>query len=130
MGQLGYYLFLIMGFLFLVNALVVAALAVIHRRRAIPVTAEVIAMRETTTSDGGPAFAPVFRIVDGQDAGRIWESWAASNPAMHAVGDILPASYNARTGVIQSGKVRTGSVMLAFGMFVASLACFTIVAVF
>ena len=128
MGALGSWLFAVMGGLFLLNAVVVGVLAFLHRRRGIPVTAEVVALRETTTSDGGPASAPVFRIRDGEHAGTVWESRASSSPDMHAVGDVVDATYDPRTGVIQSGAVRRGSVLLALGMLAASAACLGVAA--
>ena len=130
MSQLGTYLFLIMGGLFLANAVVVAILAVLHRRRGIAVTAEVVDMRETTTSDGGPAFAPVFLVRGGEHSGKVWASWAASDPAVHEIGEVLPATYDPRTGVIQSKAVRKGTVLFAVGMLVAAIACFSVAAAY
>ena len=130
MSALGTWLFGVMGGLFLLNSVVIGLLAILHRKRGIPVTAEVVAMRETTTSDDGPASAPVFRILDGEHAGTVWESWASSSPDMHQVGDVVPAFYDPKSGVIQSGAVRSGSVWLALGMFAASIACFWIAATY
>ena len=128
MSTFGTYAFVIMGCLFLVNSIVVGLLAMLHRWRCIPVTAEVIGLRETTTSDDAPASAPIFRILDGEHCGTTWQSWASSSPDLHQPGDIVCATYDPRTGVIQSGSVRRSGTIFAFAMLAAAIACFSIAA--
>ncbi len=111
----GDYILILFVLLCLINATVMFLFQIRHKSGCVLVNTEVIDLSEHTDSDGDLSYTPTFRISDGTHEGVEWASRSSSNPAVHKIGEQVPATYNPDSGVINSAKTSQGNWIIAAG---------------